>query len=207
MLNVLIVVCMVLILAVCIFRSNVKTNVQLDKENGSGIHEERHKKPIPLSSEWASCLNETCMKPSTTLTETAVTISVLTHGKSVALVTDLLKNLVHYTNSDTLIVVHHNPFDSALHVTVRQLYQRYGNTSKLVFNPCSFNSRARFSYILAGHMANYMLLNVHGISTKYLLMLPHNARLFRWGRALAKLLETQSIGLQRSHMVSESVEG
>lgn len=30
-------------------------------------------------------------------------------------------------------------------------------------------------------MANYMLLNVHGISTKYLLMLPHNARLFRWG--------------------------
>ena len=89
------------------------------------MHRQLFKKKVTLSAEWASCLNDTCMIPPTNLNKTDVAISVLTHGKSWALVEDLLKNLIHYTYPDTLIVVHHNPFDSHLNVTVRQLFANY----------------------------------------------------------------------------------
>ena len=184
MVIVVLITCLVtLLLTTRILSVPLKTQISSNDSDIDGIQTSRklYKKKVILSSEWASCMEDSCMIPATTLVRTNVTISVLTHGKSMALVSDLLKNLVHYTHPDTLIVVHHNPFDSRMNVTVRQLYQQYGNTSKLIFNPCSFNSQARYSFIFVGHMVNYKLLAKLGISTEYLLLFPHNARLFRKG--------------------------
>jgi len=126
-------------------------------------------------------------------TDIELVISVAVNGDlNYFITTDLIKNILYYTNDNTYIVIHVSSTKTRL--DSRQFYDEYGNYQRLIINPRSIHTRKHMQifndnsskpeelvYILLAHLSNYHSLYRYGFKTQHFMSFAKNSRLIQPG--------------------------